>query len=330
MNYFITGATGFVGGVLARKLREQGHAVRASVRNPDKAGELKAIGVQLFKGDVTDKGSMREAMSGVDGIFHVAGWYKVGAHDKSGGEKVNVQGTRNVLELMQELKIPKGVYTSTLAINSDTKGKAVDENYHFIGKHLSEYDRTKAVAHDIAKEFITNDLPLVCVLPGLIYGPGDTSSVRVSLINFLRGQLPMLPLETAFCWAHVDDVADGHILAMEKGKPGESYIICGEPYKLYDAYLLASQVSGKRAPMAVSPKLLKAMSVLVKPFDEILPESYTSEGLRITAGVTYLGNNNKAKLELGYTPRPVSEGWTETIRHEMSVLSMKKSQLAML
>jgi nucleoside-diphosphate-sugar epimerase len=325
MNYFITGATGFVGGVLARKLREQGHAVHASVRNPDKAGELKAIGVQLFKGDVTDKESMREAMAGVDGIFHVAGWYKIGVRDKSGGEKVNVQGTRNVLSLMQELKIPKGVYTSTLAINSDTKGEAVDENYHFTGKHLSEYDRTKAVAHDIAKEFIANGLPLICVQPGLIYGPGDTSSVRVSLINFLHGQLPMLPLETAFCWAHVDDVADGHILAMEKGKPGESYIICGEPYKLYDAYLLASQVSGKRAPMAVSPKLLKAMSILVKPLDAILPESYTSEGLRITAGVTYLGNNNKAKRELGYSPRPISEGWADTIRHEMSILSMKKS-----
>jgi hypothetical protein len=73
--------------------------------------------------------------------------------------------------------------------------------------------------------------------------------------------------------------------------------------------------------MAVSPKLLKAMSVLVKPFDAILPESYTSEGLRITAGVTYLGNNNKAKRELGYSPRPVSEGWAETIRHEMSILN---------
>ena len=112
MKYFITGATGFVGGVLARKLREQGHDVHASVRNPDKAAELKALGVKLFKGDVTDKASMREAMTGVDGVYHVAGWYKVGTHDKSDGVKVNIEGTRNVLELMRELKIPKGVYTS--------------------------------------------------------------------------------------------------------------------------------------------------------------------------------------------------------------------------
>jgi len=323
MKYFITGATGFVGGVLAGKLREQGHEVRASVRSLEKAGDLKAIGVELFKGDVTDKESMREAMTGVDGIFHVAGWYKIGTRDKSSGEKINVQGTRNVLELMQELKIPKGVYTSTLAINSDTKGNVVDENYHFAGTHLSEYDRSKAAAHDIAKEFIAKGLPLVIVQSGVIYGPGDTSPVRISLISFLKGQLPMLPLETAYCWAHVDDIADGHILAMEKGTPGERYIICGEPYKLYDVYLLASQVSGKRAPMAVSPKLMKAMSVLVKPLDAILPESYTSEALRIAAGVTYLGDNSKARRELGYDPRPVSEGWAETIRHEMALMDVK-------
>ncbi|HAX70398.1 MAG TPA: NAD-dependent epimerase/dehydratase family protein [Anaerolineales bacterium] len=322
MKYFVTGATGFVGGVLAKKLRAAGHEVNASVRSPEKAKDLQALGVKLFKGDVTEKGSMREAMTGVEGVYHVAGWYKVGAKDKRGGVEVNINGTRNVLELMQELKIPKGVYTSTLAVNSDTKGKLVDEAYHFTGQHLSEYDRTKAAAHDIANEFIAKGLPLVIVQPGLIYGPGDTSSVRTSLINFLRGQLPMLPYETTLCWAHVDDIVDGHILAMEKGKIGESYHICGEPYKLYDAYQLASKVSGKRAPMGVSPNLMKAMSALVKPLDAILPESYTSEGLRIIAGVTYIGDNSKAKRELGFDPRPVSAGWAETVKYEMELMGI--------
>src|SRR5512138_2972529 len=148
MKYFITGATGFLGGVLARQLREAGHEVNASIRDPGKANELQSLGVTLFKGDVTDKESMRAAMQGVDGVYHVAGWYKIGARDKRDGERVNVQGTRNVLELMKELRIPKGVYTSTLAINSDTHGQKVDENYRFIGRHLSEYDRTKAAAHE--------------------------------------------------------------------------------------------------------------------------------------------------------------------------------------
>ena len=322
MKYFLTGATGFVGGALAKKLCEAGHEVHASVRTPDKAKELQDLGVKVFKGDVTNKESMREPMSGVDGVFHVAGWYKVGTKDKSDGEKVNIQGTRNVLELMQELKIPRGVYTSTLAINSDTHGQLVDETYRFKGKHLSEYDRSKAVAHDIAKEFIAKGLPLVIVQPGLIYGPGDTSSLRVSLLNLLKEQLPVLPLQTAQCWAHVEDVAEGHILAMEKGKVGESYFICGERYRTYDAFKLASEISGKRAPAGLSPKMIKFMSVLVIPIETLLPEEYTSEYLRILAGVTYIGDNSKAKRELGYNPRPVSEGWVETVRHEMKLLGI--------
>jgi nucleoside-diphosphate-sugar epimerase len=320
MKYFITGATGFVGGALAKKLREAGHEVHASVRSPEKAKELEALGVRLFKGDVTDKESMRAAMTGVDGVYHVAGWYKVGAKDKSGGIEVNINGTRNVLELMRELKIAKGVYTSTLAINSDTKGKLVDEAYQFTGEHLSEYDRTKAEAHKIAHDFIEQGLPLVIVQPGLIYGPGDTSSIRASLLDLFKGRLPMLPRQTAMCWAHIDDIVDGHILAMQKGKIGESYIICGEKYELYEAFKLAAQTAGVRAPMAAAPRMMKAMSVLVKPFDAIMPESYTSEGLRVIAGVTYIGDNSKAKRELGYNPRPVSEGWVETVRKELSSL----------
>ena len=323
MKYFVTGTTGFVGGVLAKKLREAGHEVNASVRSPEKAKDLQALGVKLFKGDVTDKESMREAMTGVDGVYHVAGWYKVGTRDKSGGVQVNINGTRNVLELMQELKIPKGVYTSTLAINSDTKGVLADEKYHFTGEHISEYDRTKAEAHKLADEFIAKGLPLTIVQPGLIYGPGDTSTVRTNLLDLLKGRLPALPSQTAYCWAHVDDIVTGHILAMEKGKNGESYIICGEPYSAADAFTLAAKTAGKRAPITVPYQMMKAMSVLVTPLDSILPDTYTSEGLRVVGGVTYLGDNSKAKRELGYDPRPVSEGWVETVRHEMKLLGMK-------
>ena len=322
MKYFITGATGFVGGVLAKQLREAGHEVRASVRSLEKAKDLQAIGVQLYKGDVTDKESMREPMTGVDGVFHVAGWYKIGTRDKSDGERVNIRGTRNVLELMQELKIPRGVYTSTCAINSDTTGKLVDESCRFTGKHLSEYDRTKAVAHDIAEEFIAKGLPLVIVMPGVIYGPGDTSTLRTNLIDFLKGRLPMLPAQFGVCAAHVEDTVQGHILAMEKGKVGESYIIAGDPYRMTDIFKLASQITGKRAPMAIPYQRMSVLSVLVTPFDTFLPETYTSEGLRVIAGVTYWGDNSKAKRELGYTIRPFREGFEETLRHEMKLLGM--------
>lgn len=321
MKYFVTGATGFIGGALVRQLREAGHEVHAVVRNPDKAAELSQSGVELFLGDITDKASMRPAMSGVNGVFHVAGWYKIGAHDKKPAERVNIQGTRNILELMRELRIPKGVYTSTLAVNSDTKGRLVDENYRFTGRHISEYDRTKAVAHHIADQFIAEGLPLNIVMSGAVYGPGDTSTLRTNFIAFLKGQLPMLPSQTTLCWAHVDDIARAHILAMETDASGQTYIIAGEPNTLTGVFSLASQITGRRLPLIVPYQLFRFLSVIVKPFDRFLPESYTSEGLRVVAGVTYLGDNSKARRELGYNPRPLREGLEETLKHEMALLA---------
>jgi nucleoside-diphosphate-sugar epimerase len=322
MKYFLTGATGFLGGVLARQLREAGHTVHAVIRNPSKASELQSLGVKLFSGDVTAKESMREAMQGTEGVFHVAGWYKIGVRDKSEGERVNVQGTRNVLELMKELHIPKGVYTSTLAVNSDTHGELRDEKYHFRGKHLTEYDRTKAAAHEIAEQFIAEGLPLVIVMPGGIYGPGDTSVLRRTLIDFLQAKLPMLPTRAGICWAHVEDTAQGHILAMEKGVPGETYIIAGEPATYQEAIQIASHITGKPVPMTVPYSLLKLMSYLVRPFESVLPELYSSETLRLMGGATYWGDNSKAKRFLGFIPRPLSEGLESTLRHEMELLGM--------
>jgi nucleoside-diphosphate-sugar epimerase len=324
MKYFITGATGFIGGRLARQLRESGHEVVAVVRNPAKAQDLAQLGVTLHQGDVTEKESMRKPMTGVDGFFHVAGWYKVGVRDKSQAYAINVEGTRNVLELMKELDIPRGVYTSTLAVNSDTHDVEVDENYHFTGKHLSVYDQTKAEAHDVAVKMIKEGLPLVIVQPGLVYGPGDTSSVRTSFIQYLTKKLPVMPRKTAFSWAHVDDIAHAHWLAMEKGKAGENYHISGPTYTFIDALKMANEITGVRLPMAVPAGVIRAMSALMYLLDKFIPvpESYTGEGLRIIAGVTYIGSNKKAKAELGYTPRSLKEGLTETLKHEMKLLGM--------
>jgi nucleoside-diphosphate-sugar epimerase len=325
MKYFVTGATGFIGARVARQLVEAGHQVVVVVRSPDKARDLADLGIAVHKGDVTDKESMRAPMAGADGMFHIAGWYKIGVRDKSAGEQINVQGTRNVLELMRELGIPKGVYTSTLAVNSDTHGRLVDETYHYDGPHLSEYDRTKWAAHQVAEQFIASGLPLVVVMPGLVYGPGDTSSVRTTLIQYLQRKLPMIPKQTAFAWAHVDDIARGHILAMEKGQAGESYIIAGPISTLEDALALAEQVTGLPAPkLRVAPGLLKAMSGMMGLVEKVVPvpDAYSAEYLRINAGPTYIGDNTKARRELGYNPRPLKEGLAQTLYHEMRLLGM--------
>jgi nucleoside-diphosphate-sugar epimerase len=229
------------------------------------------------------------------------------------------------LELMQELRIPKGVYTSTLDVNSDTHGLLADESYRYSGRHLSEYDRTKAEAHRIAEQFIARGLPLVIVMPGLVYGPGDTSSARSTLVSYLQRRLPMIPRKTAFSWAHVEDIALAHRLAMEKGRPGETYIVCGPTHTLIEALQLANTLTGIPLPRSAPPLLLKAMSVLMGALERVLPlpALYTAEGLRVIAGITYIGDNAKARRELGYSPRPLEAGLRETLEHEMRLLGMK-------
>jgi nucleoside-diphosphate-sugar epimerase len=326
MQYFLTGATGFIGGRLARQLVEAGHQVNAVVRDPAHAGPLAEMGVRLYQGDVTEKDSIRAAMTGCGGIFHVAGWYKIGTRDKANGERINVLGTRNVLELMKELSIPKGVYTSTLAVNSDTRGRLVDETYRFTGAHISEYDRSKAAAHDLAEEMIRAGLPLVIVMPGLVYGPGDTSESGAAIVQYLQRRLPIIPRGLTFAWAHVEDVAGAHILAMKKGRLGESYMINGPVHTLEEALRIAQNLTGIPLPPVVPPGIPRFLSGLVRPFERILglTGAYTSEGLRVAAGVTYIGDNAKARRELGYAPRPLSVGMAELVEYEMKRLGRSK------
>lgn len=325
MKYFVTGATGFIGGRLARKLIDMGHQVVTIARTPEKAGDLVRIGVEVHKGDITEKETMRAGMMGTDGVFHVAAWYKVGTRDNAQAHAINVEGTRNVLELMRDLKIAKGVYTSTLAVFGDTHGQAPDETYRYVGQHLSMYDETKAKAHyDVALPMIAAGLPLVIVQPGAVYGPGDRSAFGEFLQGFLQRKLPVIPQLTAFAPAHVDDIVQGHILAMEKGRLGETYIICGETRTLTDIIGLAEQITGISAPVEAPPGLLKIGSALMSVIERMVrvPENYSSEYLRVAAGTTYLGNNAKARRELGYQVRPFEDGLRETLMYEMAQLGM--------
>jgi nucleoside-diphosphate-sugar epimerase len=326
MRYFITGTTGFIGGKLARELVKRGHTVVAIARNPAKASDLAALGIEVHKGDVTDKASMRAAMTGVDGVYHVAGWYKLGTRNPQEGYDINVTGTRNVLELMRELAIPKGVYTSTLAIYGNTHGKVVDETEPAPTAFDSEYDRTKSLAHfDVALPMMQNGLPLVIVQPGMVYGPGDTSQMGEAWVQYLQGKLlPMMPGGASYAWAHVDDIVEGHILAMEKGKVGESYIIAGEVVSIQDAFDLAEQITKRSPPMWLGNGIAGAMAGMLDVVSKVVPlqGQMSAETVRSLAA-TYIGSNAKARRELGYAPRPLAEGLRETLLGEMARLGLK-------
>jgi nucleoside-diphosphate-sugar epimerase len=320
VRYFLTGATGFIGGAVLRRLVAAGHDVVALVRNPAKAAGLKAAAVTLHAGDITDRESMRAGMLGCDGVYHVAGWYKVGVRDATDAQPINVDGTRNVLTLMRDLGIPKGVYTSTLAVFSNTRGAVVDETYHHDGPHLSEYDRTKAAAHyEIAEPMIRDGLPLVVVQPGGVYGPGDNGPFHETFARYLRRRLPMLPAGAGYCWGHVEDTARGHVLAMERGRTGESYIIAGPPHTLVDVFALAERITGVPAPRLVVPAgLLQRMAAVTGTIGRAipLPADLNAERLRVLAGVTYFGKSDKALRELGFQARPLAAGLVETMAWE--------------
>ena len=327
MRYFVTGATGFIGGQVARQLRAAGHEVMALARNPASARGLTEIGVNVQPGDITDRASLRAPMTGVDGVFHIAAWYRIGTRDKQIAERINVQGTRNVLDVMRELGIPKGVYTSTLAVFSDTGGKVVDETYRHDGPWLSEYDRTKWLAHyEVALPMMAAGLPLVIVQPGVVYGPGDTGVMHDTWVQYLTRRLPVAPRGTAFCWGHIDDMARGHILGMEKGRTGQSYIIAGPVHTLIEALAMAERITGVPAPrLHPRPGLLKVVAAVTGVVERVvpLPPAYNAETLRVTAGVTYLGSSARAQRDLGFSARPLAEGLPDTLRYEMEQLGMR-------
>ena len=266
MRYLITGAAGFIGAEVVRQLVEAGNRVVALVRDPAQAkatasgdSPLLQPGVLLAQGDITDKESLRAPMTGVDGVFHIAGWYKIGVRDKTPAFSTNVEGTRNVLEMAGELGVGKILYTSSLAVFSDTHGRVVNEDYYFAGKHISVYDETKWKAHyEVALPLMREGLPAVIVQPGTVYGPGDRGPLADAFVSYLRGELPLVPEKNAYCWGHVADIARAHILVMERGRIGESYIISGPCHELSRVLAVLQRLTGLPLPrLHTSPRLLR-------------------------------------------------------------------------
>lgn len=308
----MTGATGFLGGVLARMLVDGGHDVAALVRRPEAATDLQDLGVTLVPGDLDDGPALDRLLDGADGFFHVAGWFKFGRREKDMLHRVNVDGTRNALEAALKAGV-RTVYTSTIALNSDTRGEVVDETYRFTGKHVTEYDRTKGLAHEVALEYAERGLPIVLVQPSVIYGPGDTSTVGEICRRIAAGRRTLGPKGGGACWVHVDDVATGHLLAMGKGVAGESYILAGDVATFEDAMTKVAEVSGGRRPMFLPRRMVRATARMNAPLEVLvkLPQDFTKEAM-LASTITYYGSGDKAKRELGWDPRDLTTGFSET------------------
>jgi dihydroflavonol-4-reductase len=326
MRYFVTGSTGLIGSYVVRGLLADGHEVIALTRSRSNANGL-PTGVSVVEGDITEKESMRGAMEGADGVFHIAAWFYLGPgpDNEATAERINVDGTRNVLELVAELGIPKAVYTSTLGVYPLDGYERIDESVEPERPESAVYNRTKWKAHyEVAVPMAEEGLPLVIVEPGIVYGPGDkrSGSIRMVFRDYLQGDLPMIPRDHSVPWDHVEDVARAHVLAMERGVPGETYIVSGEPRRAVDVFECASEITGVPVPRIVPGTVFGGLAALVGAVERFVtaPGGLEAEGLRFFAGGGWPADNTKATEELGISHRPLEEGLREYLEWEMGRL----------
>jgi dihydroflavonol-4-reductase len=318
MRAFVTGGTGFIGSRVVKRLRDRGDEVVVLARRPGKAAGLDA---EVAEGDLSSADAIRRGMEGCQAVFHIAADYRVGM-DPSKQDSMrdsNVGGTQRVLDAAADAGVDKVVYVSTINVFGNTNGQTVDESYRRdeADGFVSTYDETKYRAHLLAEQRAAEGAPIVIVQPGAVYGPGDHALVGRMIDQASTGKMPAKAFpETGLVMCYVDDVADGIVLAYDRGEPGESYVLGGEVTTHGDLIDRAAAIGGKRPPrMTVPPIVLKAMIPVSRwigpPMG--LPPNFR-EMISAAHNVTYWAKDDKARRELGYAPRDLDTGLRETIQ----------------
>ena len=305
---------------MAAKLRERGDDVVALVRSPDKAGKLRDIGCTLVEGDLSDLAAINRGLEGTDACIHGAAIYKVGIPKKEHPAmfESNVNGTENVLDAAIESGVDRIVYVSTVNVFGNTKEQVVDESYQRDESEgfLSCYDETKYKSHQIAKDRIAKGAPIVIVQPGGVYGPGDHSELGNFIDQTRTGKLRAKAFpQLGFNLVYIDDVADGILLALDRGVVGESYVLGGQIARMDDLISKTAALSGRKAPKATLPvplmKLSAPLGPVVGPIMGFPPNF--GEAIKSSDGVTYWAKHDKAMRELGYSPRDLETGLKQTL-----------------
>jgi dihydroflavonol-4-reductase len=315
---FLTGATGFIGSRVARILAEHGHGLRCLVRNPARAIALAALDAERIAGDVCDADALDRGLAGADGAIHLAGIYDLGAVDAAELERVNVGGTRAFLEAARRAGTRLRVHiSSTAALDPPASGESDESAPTASAPFPAVYHRTKMEAHRLALDAQREGEPVTIVCPAFVYGPGDEGPVGRMVSDLVRGRLPGLLRDPAwFSFAFVDDVAAGIVGAIERGRPGETYILSGEHASLNDFAERVARTAGRRPPPLRLPVgvaagtggLLDAVTRLTG-----LRFSMSREGVVAVARGRWLFSHEKASRELGYAPRGLAEGIAATL-----------------
>ncbi|QQJ99411.1 NAD-dependent epimerase/dehydratase family protein [Burkholderia ambifaria] len=315
----VTGASGFVGSAVARIAQQKGYAVRVLVRPTSPRTNVADLDAEIVTGDMRDEASMRAALRGVRYLLHVAADYRLWAPDPDEIERANLEGAVATMRAARAEGVERIVYTSSVAtLKVTSAGDPSDENRPLTAEQaIGVYKRSKVLAERAVERMIADDgLPAVIVNPSTPIGPRDvkpTPTGRI-IVEAALGKIPAF-VDTGLNLVHVDDVARGHFLALERGRIGERYILGGENLPLQQMLADIAQMTGRKAPTIALPRWplypLALGAEAVAKFTKKEP-FVTVDGLRMSKNKMYF-TSAKAERELGYRARPYREGLRDAL-----------------
>lgn len=319
MVYFVSGATGYIGSWLVKRLVADGHAVHALVRDFSRAKAIEGPGVRLFKGDVLDDVSIRMAMRGADGVFHLAAFAKVWAPDPKTYFDLNVVATMKILDAARDLGVRRTVVTSTAGVFGASVHQTITEKSARDLDFFNAYESSKALGESKIKDYVIDGLDVVIVSPTRVYGPTlveQCEAVTLMIEKFVLGSWRIIPSDGRKIgnYVYIDDVVNGNMLAMEKGKKGHTYILGGTNHDYNEFFNVLKKVSGIQRRMIYVPiwiQMLFARFQLVKIAlggQPLITPKWISK-----SRYDWKVDPSKAIQELGFTITPLEEGLRKTV-----------------
>jgi dihydroflavonol-4-reductase len=320
MTTLVTGASGFVGSHIARLLAERGEPVRVLLRRTSRGGALDEVKCERVTGDLRDPVSLKGILRGVRRVFHVAADYRLWARDPADIYASNVEGTRNLLNAAADAGVEQIVYTSTVATVAvpTSDGRLPDESTPAgLEQMIGHYKRSKFIAEREALEAARAGMPVIVVNPTTPVGPGDwkpTPTGRI-IVDFLNGRMPAY-VDTGLNLVAVEDVAEGHLLAAERGKPGERYILGGRNMTLAEILGELAWITGRPAPRVKIPHgVAMAAACVDTAISRVLGREphIPLDGVRM-ARHRMFADTSKAERELGFRAGPVAAALERAVR----------------
>ena len=316
---FVTGASGFVGSALARALAAKGFSLRLAVRASSRRDNLEGLAAEIVTADMRDLAALRQAIQGARYVFHAAADYRLWARDPFEIVRNNLEGTRAVMQAALDTGVERVVYTSSVAtLKPHNDGTPADEtSRHTEESAIGAYKKSKLVAERLVERMVAEDgLPAVIVNPSTPVGPRDikpTPTGRI-VVEAALGRIPAF-VDTGLNLVHVDDVAAGHLLALERGRIGESYILGGQDVAFRDAVGAIAELAGRSRPRIRLPRA------------PLFPLAYAAEAVaRLTGKEPFITvdalkmakyrmffSSAKAERELGYSARPYREALIDAL-----------------